>query len=170
MRNTLPSIGHEVLTGGFHCNTPHPRPGRHAMLVASQSSGPPELTGGSVAVTQTLPAEALPWGFSSGRSIFVHLGQFKLRWFSVTQMVLIVTKYLHCEIYQSRNYMEQLTRYLHIKNIHEKITDSNVAIKEGSLCSPCLNLGSQNVLGSLFLCVFNTQFICLQWLPLFTHQ
>lgn len=64
---------------------------------------PPELTGGSVAVTQTLPAEALPWGFSSGRSISVHLEQFKLSWFSVTQMVLIVTKYLHCEICQSRN-------------------------------------------------------------------
>lgn len=64
---------------------------------------PPELTGGSVAVTQTLPAEALPWGFSSGRSISVHLERFKLSWFSITQMVLIVTKYLHCEIYQSRN-------------------------------------------------------------------
>lgn len=34
----LPYIGHEVLLGGFHCNTPHPRLGRHATLVASQSS------------------------------------------------------------------------------------------------------------------------------------
>ena len=65
-----------------------------------------------MAVTQTLPAEALPWGFSSARAISVHLGQFKLRWFSVTQMALIVTKYLHCEIYQSRNYMEQLRYYI----------------------------------------------------------
>ena len=86
-----------------------------------------------MAVTQTLPAEALPWGFSSARAISVHLGQFKLRWFSVTQMVLIVTKYLHCEIYQSRNYMEQLTRY-YILKIYMKKQQTVMLQSKKDLC------------------------------------